>query len=91
MSYLLGSRLNKIEQQHKAKHPQQVHFLRESDWLQHQDQIEALKGDEYLMIEVRERRVKRDEDDELIVLKKRIQADDMIFIDDIFDADEVDE
>lgn len=83
--------MNKIEQHHQARHPQQVHFLRESDWLVHKDNIEALKDDEYLIIEVRERRVKIDKDDELIVLKKRIQRDDMIFIDDIFDEDEVNE
>lgn len=89
MSYLLGNRLNKIEQHHKALHPSQAHFLRESEWLEHKDKIEALKEGEAVTIEVLERRMKVRENDDLIVIKKRIQWDDVLIIDDIFDEDEV--
>lgn len=85
MSYLLLNRLNKIEQHQKAMNPSQAHFLRESEWLEHKEKIEALKEGESITIEVRERKIKFQEDDDLIVIKKRIQRDDVIFVDNIFD------
>lgn len=89
MSYLLVNRLNKIEQHQRALHSPEAHFLRESEWLQHKDQIEALKDGEFVTLNVKERRMKVGKDDTLIVITKRIFRDDIIFIDDIFDEDEV--